>query len=315
MGPLGVVLLNSGGPGNLEEVQPFLRNLFRDPRLVPLPGGRWLQALLAAGLARARRGPALRRYRANGGASPLVEESRALAVALSGRTGLPVACAMRYSSPGVPSALQTLASRGVERIVAVSLHPQYSRSTTLSAWEEWDRWTWQGIGCDRVECWPTLPGFIRALAEGIRGGLARLAPGAKSHVLLTAHGLPVKSIRQGDPYLDHVQATADAVRACLPGHEVSLAFQSRLGPGAWLRPGLREALAWARRQGATQLVVCPISFVTENLETRYDLDIEFRQQCLAAGIETYLRVPAVSRSETFQKAMADMITQTTRASR
>ncbi len=304
----GVLLLNMGGPNSLDEIESYLYELFLDPCIVQLPLGRLYRKRLA-GFISARRAKKVRvRYEAIGGKSPIGAETEKQAQRLSAILGAPVEFAMRYTRPRVSEAIKSLTEKGAGRLVVVPLYPQYSVSTSASAIGDFRRHTSGKLRYRIVEKHYDHPGYIDSAVYMLKVKLSELEEGGAAHVLFTAHSIPEKYIRRGDPYVGQTEETVrlvyDAAGVDLP---YSLAFHSRIGPVRWHGPSLEEELDRVRANGVKRLIVHPISFVSENLETLYDLDVDFRRKCLEAGIEVYIRVPAPGASELYMKALADMV--------
>lgn len=309
----GVVALAMGSPATPEEVEPFLEALFADPAILSVPLGP-LRRPLARLLAWRRAGHAKQRYGLVGG-SPLVSETRkqvaALAAALEPH-GLPVTLAMTYTQPDAEAAVSWLRERGVRRLVALPLFPQRSDTTSGSGLRQLRRVAaGHGLHTREIPPYPRLPGLVEPLAAALRQQVTQLARDGltdQTAVLLTAHGLPERNIAAGDPYVDHVRETAAAVREAAGVHcPVHLGFQSRIGPVRWVGPQVEDQVDRLARTGIRGLVVVPITFVCEHLETRYDLDLELRAKAWAAGITRYHRVPAVGDHPDFIASLADHV--------
>jgi protoporphyrin/coproporphyrin ferrochelatase len=307
----GVVVLAMGGPARPEEVEPFLYRLFSDPAILQAPLGP-LRRPLARVIARLRAPGARLRYGLVGG-SPLVSETeaqvRALAEALAG-DGWPVAAAYAYSEPGPAAVVARLAAAGVRRLVALPMYPQRSAATTdaaLAGLRVAARAS--ELGVLEVTDYPTLPGLITPLADQARAAIARLQVAGRSPaVLLTAHGLPERYLRAGDPYVTQVRSSADAFcRAAALACPVALGFQSRLGPVRWVGPAVEDEVVRLAHLGIRELVVVPLTFVCEHLETRYDLDLALRAHAWSAGIVSFERVPAVGTAPAFVAGLADLV--------
>lgn len=306
----GVLLLNMGGPERLEYIEEYLGELMADREMIRLPLGRLYQDRLARFIA-AWRAPLVRhRYAAIGGGSPLGEITRRQAAALSGELRRPVSCALRYTSPRTAEALAELLAQGVRGVVALPLYPQYSRATTGSALA--DLWS-----CKR-DCRVAVvrdhheePGYIEALAENLRPLLADWSGSEDCRVLFVAHSLPLKYVRGGDPYVQQTRRTVELVAraAGLQDCNWLLGFSSRVGPVRWQGPTLAECLARLKSEQVRRLAVLPVSFVAENLETLWDLDIVFRKQCAAAGIVSFRRAPAVGESPGYIGTLARLARQ------
>ncbi len=316
--PLGLVALNLGGPGSLDEVEPFLRRLFGDPEVIQLGWARPLQPLLAWAIAR-RRAPVSREaYAQIGGKSPIAGESRKQAEAVAealGRRGHVVvpSVAMAAWHPNAEEALAELAAAGVRRVVALPLYPHESRTTTgssLGQLETARARRGDGIEIAEIRRYPDADGYLAAVADRIEEAIAGLPPEHRDRapVLFSAHGLPESYIRRGDPYLDDVRTTVQAVARRLGlGPRVKLCFQSRVGPQRWLGPSTETALDELAAAGETAVVVVPIAFTGEHIETLQEIDILYRERALAAGIRHFARARTVGCHPAFIGALADLV--------
>jgi protoporphyrin/coproporphyrin ferrochelatase len=288
-GPIGVLLLDFGGPEREDEIRPYLGRLFKDPAILPFPGP--LRGVLAHVFANARLSSARERYRAIGGHSPLPALARQRAQRLQARLGGPfhVRVAFSYTPPFVHDVIRDLAEHGVRRLVALPAFPQRSFATTDACLTLVSRAAAaHGVEVVEVGSEPENEGLLQALFEGLS---PLLTEGA--HVLFVAHGVPVRNVQRGDPYVDEVLRTAAALAQRLPtGTAWSVAFQSRVGPVRWVRPYLDNEIRRLGRMGVEALVVVPLSFFDENLETLYDLDVEAIRIAREAGIERFARAPA-----------------------
>jgi len=300
---VGVVLMDYGGPEDLAGVARFLARLLGDPAILPLPPV--IRPMVAHLIARRRTPHAMDKYRAIGGSSPLPAQVRALGSALGVHLGPDylVRHAFRYCAPSPAQVVDELVG-AVDRAVVLPLFPQHSGATTDTCLRAFTAAaTGSGLTWTAVPSFPEQTGFLDAVMEGT---LPLVEDGC--HVLFVAHGLPRRSVDRGDPYVDEVRRTADQLGSRLPtGTTWSLAFQSRLGPVEWVRPYLEDEIARLADEGIPALVVVPVSFVTENLETRYDLDIEAADLASSVGLATYRRAPAPGRSEALVAALADLV--------
>jgi len=309
-GPIGIILLNLGGPERLEDVEPFLYNLFSDRQIIRL-GPAFLQKPLARWIAWRRAPKSRRSYSLIGGGSPLSritrEQSAALAAQLKAAGDFRVALAMRYWHPFTEEALAGLTAAGVSRLIGLTLYPHYSIATTgssLSRLHEVVAEQRHAFEIAEVREWPTAAGYIAALAATITEGLDRMA-GDSPAVVYSAHSLPAKLIEEGDPYLDQIKATIAAVETITrrPGH---LCFQSRSGPVRWLAPSTPEMLQQLAEEGARSILMVPISFVSDHVETLYEIDILYREQ--AAGLNMRLeRTESLNTRPQFIDALADLV--------
>jgi ferrochelatase len=287
----GVLLINMGGPGSQEEIFDYLYRLFSDPFIIGLPG--FMRHRLARFIAKGRKKKAAARYALIGGKSPLNEETNAQAKKLEEVLQLPVAFSMRYSEPFVQAAHKELEQKGVTRLIVLPLYPQYCRATTMSAMEDFLEHRGGDLPYRFIQQHYDSPSYIETLCQLLTDSLEQSKPGYKTSILFVAHSIPLKQVKAGDPYVEQVKATVNltAQKSGLD-YPFHLAFQSRIGPVKWQGPTLSEALHKLRKDNIEQLIVHPVSFVSENLETLYDLDIQFKEECLQAGIEHYIRVPA-----------------------
>ena len=319
MAKLAVVLMNLGGPDSAEAVKPFLYNLFSDPAIIALPNPlRWLIAKQIA----SRRTPIAQQiYAKIGNASPLVPNTEAQARALEGVLGGETRCfiAMRYWHPFADRAARAIQQWGANEIVLLPLYPQFSSTTTASSLADWQR------AADRagitaatyaICCAPDEPGFIAALAENIHAALAAWpAEKGTPRLLLSAHGLPKRTVARGDPYQSQVEMTAAALRQVLarPELDATICYQSRVGPLEWLGPATDAEIsrAGAEKRG---LVVAPIAFVSEHSETLVELDIEYSHLAARSGVPHYVRVPTVSTTASHIAGLAKLVREA-RASR
>lgn len=310
---VGVVLFNLGGPDSLEAVEPFLFNLFNDPAIIGAPTP--IRFLLAKFISRRRAPIAQDIYRQLGGASPIVAETKAqarvLTILLQSRgLDVHVAIAMRYWHPFAKEAVHELRQAGVKDVVLLPLYPQFSTSTTASSISDWHRAA-SGINLPihTVCCYPTHSGFINAHKTLIEKTLNDAGVTDLSHVrfLFSAHGLPERIVKRGDPYPSQVEATVRAVADALGGGiDAVVCYQSRVGPLKWIGPSTEEELRRAGRDGKTVALV-PISFVSEHSETLVELDIEYRHLAETAGVPRYIRVPTLSVAPAFIAALGDLV--------
>ena len=309
----GVLLLNMGGPADLEQIQPYLFELFSDPFIIRMPLGKLYQKRLARIISKKRAAKVRERYAAIGGGSPVNRETEKQALALAKTLNAPVAFAMRYTDPRVAATIRVLASKDARRLVVIPLFPQFSKATSGSAIAEFKANNLNHLPYIIVEKHFDSPGFIDALARELTNAMKNIEPALKTHILFVAHSIPESYSRNGDPYIPQVQETVKSIAGQSKLKDnFSLAFQSRLGPVKWHGPSLEQALEQLRSGGVEQVVAQPVSFVSENLETLYDLDIEFKIECEAAGIKKFIRVPCPSQSELYLNALAELATTASR---
>ena len=311
---IAVVLMNLGGPDSLDSVQPFLFNLFSDPAIIRLPAT--IRLPLARLIAWRRARVARQIYRRLGGASPLLANTEAQARALEGALGPDHRCfvAMRYWHPTSAETAREVANWTPDEIVCLPLYPQFSTTTTASSLAAW-RSAASRHGLGRVMraicCYPCNQGFVKTVAGLIRPALDMAAGSSKApRLLLTAHGLPKKIVRTGDPYCRQIELTAAAVIAALdrPGLDWQICYQSRVGPLEWIGPATDDEIRRAGTAGIP-LVVAPISFVSEHSETLVELDLDYREIAERSGVPAYYRVPTVGVEPPFIRALASLVGQ------
>ena len=314
---VAVVLFNLGGPDDAASVKPFLFNLFNDPAIIGLPGV--LRTAVARLISSRREASAQANYALMdaGGGSPLLGETRRQAAALEAALSkaLPgdevrTFIAMRYWHPMTDETAADVTVFGPDEVVLLPLYPQYSTTTTQSSLKAWNE-IYAGSGRSRtVCCYPQGEGWISTQTASIRAALDQakaLDPDQPMRVLFSAHGIPEKLVAKGDPYQEQVEATVAAVSAKL-GDEVDTAicYQSRVGPMKWLGPSTPEAITDAGRDGVG-VVVVPVAFVSEHIETLVELDQEYAELAHAEGVAPYLRTPTVSLAPAFIDSLSDAV--------
>jgi protoporphyrin/coproporphyrin ferrochelatase len=311
---LAVVLFNLGGPDSPEAVEPFLRNLFSDPAIIALPA--IFRLPLARLIAQRRASVARAIYDHIGGRSPIFEETRkqadALQTALSG-DGVEAKAfvAMRCWHPFSDGAARAVKAFNPDKIILLPLYPQYSTTTTASSVKDWNRAAKKAgltAPTSRVCCYPWEAGFVAAAAAKIGQAMAN-APGDVSYrLLLSAHGLPKRTIQKGDPYQWQVEQSAAAIVAALarPELEPVVCYQSRVGPLQWIGPATDAEITRAGRDGKG-VIVAPIAFVSEHSETLVELDIEYRKLAAEAGVPDYRRAATVGAHAEFIVGLAGLV--------
>jgi protoporphyrin/coproporphyrin ferrochelatase len=316
----GVLLLNLGGPDSLQAVKPFLFNLFSDREIIRL-GPSFLQKPLAYLISSLRSGKTEKAYSLIGGKSPISEITSAQAKALeesldlqppaSNLQPLRVSVAMRYWHPLIEEVIPELHSRGIRRLIVLSLYPQYSVATTGSSLNRLRDITEKyGMQTFNVLSWFDHHLYIDAIVQSIREGLRVFgSPDEKDNVrvLFSAHSLPVKFIEEGDPYEGQIQGTI---------HEIiqkiditwSLSYQSKSGPVQWLGPSTDSMIENLAAEGVKNLLVVPISFVSDHIETLYEIDILYRDMAHRLGMRLE-RVNSLNTSPLFISALREIVLQ------
>ena len=321
--PLGLVVMNLGGPSSLDDVEPFLERLFGDPDVIQLGWLGFLQPLLARTIAK-RRGPLSRAaYAQIGGRSPIREETTAQAKAVADeltRRGLDVVpvVAMAAWHPFADEAVADLTARDVRRAVALPLYPHESRATTGSSLNQLEkaRAGARDLEIAAIKRYPDADGYVRAVAERLEDAIATLPDEHRdtAPVLFSAHGLPEAYIKRGDPYLNDVRTTVDAVTRRLGlGARARLCFQSRVGPQKWLGPTTEAVLDELAAAGTRAVAVAPVAFTGEHIETLQEIDILYKERAQAAGIVHFARARTVGCHPAFIGALADLVEATAKA--
>jgi len=313
---IGVLLLNLGGPGRLEDVRPFLINLFSDRQIIRL-GPAFLQPAIARIIAHRRAPKSMANYAQIGGGSPLREKTEGQAQALEkllAYEGLfMVRPCMRYWHPRADEALREMAAAEVREIIALPLYPHYSIATTgssLSDLHQTQQRLQLNIPIREIHGWPVERHYIACLAARIKEGMARFA-GAPTELVYSAHSLPVKFIKEGDPYVDDLKQTIAAIEG-LTGVTGRLCYQSRSGPVEWLGPSLPEVITALGAQGCQNMLVMPLSFVSDHVETLYEIDIQYRQMATDLGMR-FESTCGLNADPGFIEALADLVRQRRRA--
>lgn len=324
MGRVGVLLLNLGGPEQLDDVRPFLFNLFADPEIIRLPFP-WLQKPLAWLISTTRASKSQDNYRQIGGGSPLRRITEEQAIALQKELTAAgheaqVYVGMRYWHPFTEEAIARIKRDNISRLVILPLYPQFSISTSGSSFRVLEKLWAEDPALQKIEytvvpSWYDSPGYLAAMADLIAKELDQLEHPDEAHIFFSAHGVPVSYVEEvGDPYQREIEeCTALIMKTLNRPNQHTLAYQSRVGPVEWLQPYTEDAIADLAAQGIQQLVVVPISFVSEHIETLQEIDIEYREIAEAAGIEHFQRVPALNTHPVFIHDLATMVEQALRA--
>lgn len=307
---VAIVLFNLGGPDSLDAVRPFLFNLFNDEAIIGAPQP--LRVLLAQLISRTRVKQAKANYALMGGRSPILPETekqaRALETTIAQRvSNVTFRCfpAMRYWRPFVKDAAKAAERWGATDAILLPLYPQFSSTTTASSLRAWARAS--RLPCSTICCYPASSALAQAHADAILEAWRQGGSPARPRLLFSAHGLPQRVIKRGDPYQWQVEQTAGAVRKLLPPDwEHAICYQSRVGPLKWIGPSTEEELRRAGREGVG-VIVSPIAFVSEHIETLVELDIEYAQLARETGLPFYLRAPALGAAPRFIDALADLV--------
>ena len=315
-----IVLFNLGGPDGPEAIRPFLFNLFNDPAIfkLPQPFRSWLASFVSK-----RRAPvATEIYRHLGGGSPLLAnteaQAEALQAALGGGPNLKVFIAMRYWHPFTSQTVADVQAWKPDEIVLLPLYPQFSTTSAESSLKAWAK-TAKSFGLHTpthsVCCYPTEDGLIKAMAGRILPALAEASAHGKPRLLLSAHGLPEKILKDGDPYQFQCEQTAASIVSLLnlPDLDWAVCYQSRVGPMKWIAPSTDTEILRAGRD-KVPLVIAPLAFVSEHSETLVEIEIEYRKLAGECGVPHFVRVPAVGTDPDFVDALASLVQKSVAAS-
>ena len=318
---VGIVLFQLGGPDSLQAVEPFLLNLFLDPDIIPMGPLGFLRKPLAKLISSRRSIPVAGKYAEIGRRSPiglLTERQRVRLVEAVSPYIDPVAVtAMRYWHPMTAEAVETLRKAGpLDEIVLLPLYPHFSYATTLSSLKEWQQVYGKSNGGPKV-CtigqFYNHPRYVQAVVQRIGSILRQFPDSSRIHLVFSAHGLPMSLVEKGDPYPQQIEETVRLVCEAgakqypgWPGMHL-LCYQSRVGPAKWLQPPLTGTIERLGHEGVKEMLVVPISFVTEHIETLHEINIEARDEAKKVGIETFRMMPAVGDSPLFIGALKELV--------
>ncbi|MBF0541968.1 MAG: ferrochelatase [Nitrospirae bacterium] len=305
----GVILLNLGGPDNLQSVKPFLYNLFSDREIIKL-GPKFLQRQIAWLISTLRAGKSISMYKQIGGGSPILEitksQGRRLEEYIASSLGYKVYVGMRYWHPYIKDTVNQMEDDGIKNIIALTLYPHYSKATTGSAFSELKRaLIGRNIDCRFIESWFDNVYYIDALIDLIDQGISQFN-GRLKDILFSAHGLPVSFIKEGDPYVQHINKTMDSLRKKYASFTFHLSYQSRSGPVQWLAPSTEDMINELAHKGISNLLVVPISFVSDHIETLYEIDIKYKKLSEMNNM-TMRRIESLNTHPLFIKTLAEMI--------
>ncbi len=329
MKKIGVVLLNMGGPDSLDAIQPFLYNLFSDHDIIQIP--KPIQKPVAYLISKIRSKKTKKYYEIMGGKSPQKEQTQLQAQALQKVLGdkYKVVVAMRYWHPFTEEALNDLFKEEIEKIILLPLYPHYSKTTTGSSFNEFDRkikkfikpgryfvlstlkgqkspyYYSSNIEIKKINCYFDNRDYIISMVENIRENLPYNYK--DYYFLFSAHSLPEKIILDGDPYKKQTETTVELIMNNFPGVKYSLAYQSKVGPVKWLEPFTENEIKKLANEGIKKLVVIPVSFVSEHSETLYELDYLYGNLAKNLGIESYIRIPTLKTHPLFIESLKNIV--------
>src|SRR5277367_2044489 len=289
---IAVVLFQLGGPDSQAAVEPFLYNLFCDPDIINFPGAFLARKAIAKLISTTRSKVVGQHYMEIGGGSPIrrltEQQARALEVALRPHISARTLVAMRYWHPNTEEAIAALEIAPFDELVLLPLYPQYSFATTGSSLKEWNRLYKPSVPVKIIDHFFDHPDYIAGIVSRIDSVLNELRHRDDVHLVFSAHGLPLSLIEKGDPYQTHIEATVKLVRelGAWPNPHV-LCYQSRVGPQKWLQPSLTTTIEQMAHHDIKRMLVIPISFLTEHIETLHEINIEAREEAEKLGVTEF----------------------------
>jgi ferrochelatase len=308
----GVFFLNMGGPETTDDVAPYLYNIFSDRNIIRLPVPAFLQKPLARLIASRRAPGVIERYKMIGGGSPILKWTRLAASGARRELSkkypqVDVFVGMRYADPFIRDELDAAVDEGCSHLVILPMYPHYCHATTgtaLAQVSDWMKDTEADISLSIIEHWYDRPGYIDLLRRNIDLAMDKFEDDAPFKLVFSAHAVPQKLVDSGDPYLDQVKETA-----ALAGNDYDyvLTFQSRTGPVTWVGPDTSNTVKKLGEQGVTGVVVVPISFVSDHIETLYEIDVELKELARKAGITTFVRTDSFNDDMRFATFLAGLV--------
>ena len=316
----GVLLFNLGGPEKLADVRPFLYNLFSDPEIIRVKFSP-LRKAIAFTIATLRHKKSEGYYRQIGGGSPLrrltEEQAQALQEELHRRGHqIETFVGMCTWNPFLDEALARVATRNLDRLVILPLFPQFSVTTTGGGFAALRglidrRPAVRKLDIQWVRSWQDQPTYIESFVGAIQRELTKFASPSKALLLFSAHSIPESYVKNGDPYLDQTKQSIELIMDRLGRQNAyELSFQSKIGPVRWLAPSTNDTIIDLGKRGVHDVLVIPISFVSEHIETLYELDILYKHVAEDAGITNFKRVPALNSDPAFIRALAEIVEST-----
>lgn len=313
-----VVLFQLGGPDSPEAIEPFLYNLFCDPDIINFPGAFLARKPLAKFIASRRAKKVAAHYAEIGGRSPIIdhtlEQAAALQRELNKLIPAKVFVAMRYWHPLTDAVINELKKDNYGKIILLPLYPQFSKATTISSMKEWNRQCrihrYQDVPLSSICCYHNHPLYVEAIVDNINKTYTKFADlnPLEIDLVFSAHGVPVSLIKEGDPYQRQIEETIRLV--CARGGWFSphhLCYQSKVGPSEWLKPSLDTTMRALAEKGRKQLLVVPIAFVTEHIETIHEINMEAREFAHQLGVERFEMMPALNDSQRFIDCLVDLV--------
>ncbi len=308
----GVFFLNMGGPETTDDVRSYLYNIFSDRNIIRLPLSAIMQKPLARFIASRRAPKVIKRYQMIGGGSPLLKWTRLAASGVKRELSkryphVEVFAGMRYTEPFIPDELEAAVDEGCRHLVIVPMYPHYCLATTGTALIEVYQWleeTDADMTLSLVRDWYDRPRYIELLRKNIDLAMEEMGEEARPKLIFSAHAIPQKLADSGDPYLEQVRKTAELAGE---GYDYTLTFQSRTGPVHWVGPDTVKTVEMLAHQGNTDMVVVPISFVSDHIETLYEVDIELKEAADNAGVKNFARTASFNDDINFSTFLAGLV--------
>ncbi|MFA7084325.1 MAG: ferrochelatase [Arcobacteraceae bacterium] len=301
-----LVLLNMGGPRNKEELEMFLRNMFNDKNILTMKS-ELLRSMIASLIVFSRKNSAWENYEAIGGESPINGLTQKLINKL--QQELPdifITQAMRYTPPFAPKCIEQIKQKNIKEVILLPLYPQYSTTTTKSSIEDFESIAKDAFSIKIIEPFYKNETYNNAIIDEINSSVN---DAKEYHLIFSAHGLPQKIVDAGDPYEKHINEHVEILKNKLLDlniqfASVNLAYQSKIGPMKWLQPSLGKSLETFENK---KVLIYPISFIVDNSETKFELDIEYEEIALELGVKEYKVCSCVNDSQGFINAIKELI--------
>jgi len=312
---IGVVLFQLGGPDSLEAIEPFLYNLFCDPEIIDFPLAKVGRPLLAKFISKGRSRKVRNHYAEIGGGSPIraltERQAAALEAELRRTIDAHVFVAMRYWHPFTQEAVARVKEAGCHEIVLLPLYPQYSATTSGSSLNEWNRRCREAglvLPVRVIDQFHDYGPYIDSLVERINETLVRFHDPESAHLVFSAHSVPVSVIEAGDPYRHQIEATVRLVRrqGGWP-NPATVCYQSKVGNQKWLQPTLHDTTKDLGKAGVKKMLVVPIAFVSDHVETLSEINIEGREEATEHGITHFEMMPGLNDQPAFIRALSSLV--------
>ncbi len=301
-----VVLMNMGGPNNLDEVEVFLKNMFNDKYIIGVPQP--IRSMISFMITSLRKKEAKENYKSLGGMSPIIGHTKRLVRRLSKEIDADVFYKMRYTPPFAKDVLKNL--EDYEEIYAIPMYPHYSSTTTKSSIEELQKWAKKlniKANIKTIDSYFENENYNKAIVQRIKESLGK-DKSEDFELIFSAHGLTQRIINKGDPYQNHIiknveYAKKELARQGIKFKNIHLAYQSRLGPMEWIRPYMDDTL---KQMKDKKVLIYPISFTVDNSETEFELDIEYKEIADEVGISDYRVAKAPNNSRYFIETLKEL---------